>query len=136
MSANYKIDDSGLFDSLDEILANIDPKVLEQAKLELSKEGKDTSIVNKAINERKRRDKRLEIIEKRKKQEEKRQRKMMRGALLMGLFDGLFGDSKPSSNNDLMPWEEDAKKNEGYEDHNFEEEELEEDDYYYDDDKN
>ena len=58
--------------------------------------------------------------------------------ILWGLLEALVDDSKPKeekSKNDLNPWEEDAKKNDDYEDYNFEEEELEEDDYYYDDDK-
>ena len=56
---------------------------------------------------------------------------------LFGLLSSLTSDSSSSnskSDNDLMPWEEDAIKNDHYEPHNFEEEELEEDDYYYEDD--
>lgn len=58
----------------------------------------------------------------------------------MSLFWNVLGelakDTKDKkSGNDLNPWEEDARKDEDYEDYNFEEEELEEDDYYFDDDK-
>lgn len=129
MSASYKIDDSKLFDNIDELLANLDIKFLMEVKLELMKEGKDTSIIDKAINERNRRDK---IITKRKKINQKRLNKLTRQALLMGLINGLSNNNKSS---DLMSWEEDAIKNNGYEKYNFEEEELEEDDYYFDDDK-
>ena len=53
-------------------------------------------------------------------------------ALLMSF---LLSDTKGANHSDseLMPWEEDAVKDGGYEPFNFEEENLEEDDFYYDD---
>ena len=53
MGISYKIDDSIIFENIDETLANVDIKYLMQAKLELMKEGKDTSVIDKAIKERK-----------------------------------------------------------------------------------
>lgn len=63
--------------------------------------------------------------------------KMKRRALVWGLIDGLSIGIKSNNTveNDLMSWEKEAIKNDGYESHNFEEEELEEDDYYFEDDK-
>lgn len=55
--------------------------------------------------------------------------------MFKGFFDGLFGGSNESSNNDLSSWEKDELKSGNYEPWNFEEEELEEDDYYYEDDE-
>lgn len=135
MGKEYKIDDSIVFKRVDETLANIDITRLEKVREELVKNGEDTFLIDKAIKERKRRD---EIIMKNKKEQEKNRRTGLGGAILFGLLEGFAsGSSKSSkkSDNDLMPWEEDALKHEGYEKYNFEEEELEEDDYYYDDDK-
>lgn len=58
--------------------------------------------------------------------------------LIFDILNELSKEEKPKDkkkDNDLMPWEEDAKENEDYEDYNFEEEDLEEDDYYFEDDK-
>ena len=131
MSANYSIDDSIIFDKVDNMLANYDLEDLMKVKSELLKEGKDTSVIDKAIKERKRRDEIIRKNEIRKIIQERR----MRRELMLGLFKGVASGAKSKSDNDLMPWEEDALKKEGYEPHNFEEEELEEDDYYFDDDK-
>ena len=54
------------------------------------------------------------------------------GKILFWSAIGAIGNNK-TNNSSLMPWEEDAIKNNGYESYNFEEEELEEDDYYSDD---
>ena len=137
MSANYKIDDSIVFKNIDETLVNMDIKYLMQTKLELMKEGKDTSVIDKAIKERKRRDEVIKKNNERRANQEKRMNKMKRRALVLGLIDGLSSDLKTNNtvDNDLMSWEEDAIKNYGYEKHNFEEEEVEEDDYYFEDDK-
>lgn len=137
MSHTYKIDDSVVFKSIDETLANVDLKYLMKAKLEMMKEGQDTSIIDKAIEERKRRDQ-IALKNKRQKElQEKKLAKQTRSALFWGLISGF--SSKPNTqkmeDNDLMNWEKDAITNGGYESHNFEEEELEEDDYYYEDDK-
>lgn len=137
MGASYKINDLIVFDRIDETLANVDVKYLMKAKLELMKEGKDTSVIDKAIEERKRRDKILRINNERRANQEGKNSKMKGRALLCGLIDGLSSGIKSNDviDNNLMSWEEDAIKNDGYESHNFEEEELEEDDYYFEDDK-
>lgn len=134
MSPNYKIDDSIVFKSIDETLANLDIKYLMQAKLELMREGKDTSVIDKAIEERKRRDKILRMNNERK---ERQERKMKKRALLWGLVDGLSSGIKSNEtlDNELMSWEKEVIKSREYDNYNFEEEELEEDDYYFDDDK-
>ena len=71
--------------------------------------------------------------------EKEKEQKKKSGSLFWSVLGELaFGniqDTKNKKEDDLMPWEKDAIKNEGYEPHNFEEEELEEDDYYYEDDK-
>ncbi len=54
------------------------------------------------------------------------------GKILFWTAIGAIGNNK-TNNSSLMPWEEDAIKNNGYKSYNFEEEELEEDDYYSDD---
>ena len=128
--AVYRFDDSVLTNRIDEMLVNLDMEVLIKAKYELLKEHGDTSIIDKAINEKKRREalnKRRVILQ---QKAEKRNRKMLRRDFLLGLLSG----TKTSDSNDLYPWENDAL-NDGYEPHNFEEEELEEDDFYYEDDK-
>lgn len=137
MGISYKIDDSIIFENIDETLANVDIKYLMQAKLELMKEGKDTSVIDKAIKKRKRRGEAIKKNNERRVNQERRMSKMKRRALIWGLIDGLSSSIKSNNTveNDLMSWEEDAVKNDGYKSHNFEEEELEEDDYYFEDDK-
>ena len=131
----YKIDDSIIYDNIDESLARLDLKYLMKAKLEMMKEGKDTSILDKAINERKRRDKKMEEDKKRRIKQEEKMKRQNRRAILFGLLDGLTSSTKSNDSVDdgLMSWEKDAIKNNGYESHNFEEEDLEEDDYYFED---
>ena len=133
MERDIQIDDSILFDNIDELLANIDLSDLIEVKNELLKENKDTSIIDKAIKERKRRDEILKKEQKQIQEKEKNKRKMFRKATIISLLTGLTSNN--NLNNDLMSWEEDAIKNNEYEPFNFEEEELEEDDYYFDDDK-
>lgn len=137
MGISYKIDDLIIFENIDETLANVDIKYLMQAKLELMKEGKDTSVIDKAIKKRKRRDEAIKKNNERRVNQERRMSKMKRRALIWGLIDGLSSSIKSNNTveSDLMSWEEDAVKNDGYKSHNFEEEELEEDDYYFEDDK-
>ncbi len=121
MSNNYKINDSVIFDKIDESLANINIEQLMKVKLEMMKNGEDTSIIDKAISERKRRD---ELIKIKEKERIKRNRRIFLSSLLNG-------PSKDIIDPDLMPWENDSN----YEKYNYEEEEMEEDDYYFDDDK-
>jgi len=131
--AHYSYDDSALIKGLDELLIGLDYSVLEQTRAKMIEEGSDTEIIDKAIKEKKRRD---GIRKREQKIQEKRDKqfaKNVRNASFLGLLGGLFGPSPDK--NDMMSWEEDAMKNDGYEPHNFEEEELEEDDYYYEDDK-
>ena len=118
MSKNYNVDLSELFKMIDDRLVNLDLDVLLKARKELIEENKDTAILDRAIEEKRRR------LGMDKKEEKKKNN---------GLFDLIFGKEKEK--NDMMPWEKDAIEKEGYEEYNFEEEELEEDDYYFDDDK-
>lgn len=97
MSTVYNIDESVIFDRVDEVLASLDIGTLELVRQNLIEKNEDTSIIDKVIEDKKRRNQNID--------------------------------------NGLMSWEEDAIKNNGYEEYNFEEEELEEDDYYFDDDK-
>ena len=138
-------DSDELFNYLDDLMASQDLSVLEKAKKQLIKEGKPIDVIDKAINERKRRDKIAlknrvkdalkegihESIENRKRN--KRYRKMIRRAIFSGLFFGLIGSSG-SSNPDLNPWEQDYIDKGDYEPFQFEEEDLEDDDFYNEDD--
>lgn len=123
---SYTIDHSSLLRLADEKLANLDYNVLFKVKDELVKRGEDTSLIDKAINTKKERDKEI-----------KEQNKLSLGDVLTGVFLGLnIGNKKANKkDNNIMPWEQDEENKENYEPHNFEEEELEEDDYYYEDDK-
>lgn len=56
ISMQYIIDDSGIFDAMDETLANVDISILEKARQEDIKKSKSTKILDKAINERNKRD--------------------------------------------------------------------------------
>ena len=138
-------DSDELFDYLDDLMASQDLSVLEKAKEQCIKDGTPTDVIDKAINERKRRDKIAlkhrvkdalkegihESIENRKRN--KRYRKMIRRAIFSGFFSGLLGSSK-GSNPDLNPWEQDYIDKGDYEPYQFEEEDLEEDDFYSEDD--
>lgn len=94
MGISYKIDDSIIFENIDETLANVDIKYLMQAKLELMKEGKDTSVIDKAIKERKKRDEAIKKNNERRVNQERRMSKMKRRALIWGLIDGLSSSIK------------------------------------------
>lgn len=138
-------DSDELFNYLDDLMASQDLSVLEKAKKQLIKDGTPTDVIDKAINERKRRDrialrKRVknalkegihESIENRRRN--KRYRKMIRRAIFSGFFSGLLGSSK-GSNPDINPWEQDYIDKGDYEPYQFEEEDLEEDDFYNEDD--
>ena len=104
MSKEYEFDESPLLDRIDNMLENMDPEYLLQAREELIKEGKDTEIIDKALA----------------KQQEQKQKPP-------GLLDLLFGMSTKKN-------KETISKENDYEPYNFEEEDLEEDDYYYEDD--
>lgn len=139
ISYTFTIDDSNIFDYLDETFANVDISILEKVRQENIKNNEDTEIIDKAIKERKRRDE--EIIKEKKQEEleERKWRKRYRRAtffgLLSGIFDGFNNKSTSYGNPDyLMPWEKDLTNKGEYEYFNFEEDELEEDDFYYEDD--
>ena len=109
----YTIDDSVVYNTIDETLANLDITILEKARQESIKAGESTEILDKAIDERKKRDRLIK--------EEKSLNKIIG---LLGFISGLF-QKKPKSSTMIEDKE--------YEPYNFEEEELEEDDYHYDD---
>lgn len=113
MAKEYIIDDTQFFNYIDEYLANIDLSVLEKAREESIKKGESTEIIDKAIKERKRRDTLI------KEEQEKRKK--------ISILDIINGITEIKKSLDKK------KKNNDYEDYNFEEEDLEEDDYYHDD---
>lgn len=135
------VDDDGIEDFLDDFIADMPLEILEEVRKQDIAAGEDTEIIDKAIRERKRRDKIIqqeqESQRKIEEAEQKKWRKIHRRAALYGLLNGL---SNSKSNKDLtdtdnlMPWEEDLVKKKEYEPYHFEEEEMEEDDYYYEDD--
>lgn len=131
ISIEYNIDDSELFDFIDETLANVDVSILEKARRKGIKKGESTEILDKAIKERKRRDKLI------KKEQERKSRKLFKKAAFFGLLSGLFSGSENQSKktdfNSLMPWEQNLVDQKEYELHHFEEENIDEDDYYSDD---
>ena len=138
-------DQDKLFKYLDNLMASQDLNVLLKAREQCIKDGTPTDVIDKAINERKRRDKEAltrkvkdslkEGIEEQRRAHKmaKRYRKQIRRAIISGLFSGLLGSSN-SSNPDIMPWEQDYIDKGDYEPYQFEEEELEEDDFYNEDD--
>lgn len=109
----YTIDESVVYSTIDETLANLDITVLEKVRQESIKNGESTEILDKAIEERKKRDKLI-----------KEEKSLNKGIGLLGFISGLF-QKKPKSNKLIEDKE--------YEPYNFEEEELEEDDYHNDD---
>lgn len=109
-----------LFDRLDAYIESMSWGVLEKARNQTILEGKDTSILDKAIKNKLAQQKRLE-------EQEKLESKRMRSAIFKGFMAGLFNASNNDKNDFTNLYEKD------YELYNFEEEELEEDDYYYDD---
>jgi uncharacterized Zn finger protein len=116
---SFTIDNSAIFNSIDNILANVDTSILEKVRQDNIKNGKSTEIVDKAISQRK----------------NAKVQKKYRKNTFFGLLSRLFDDSssKSCSNKDyLMPWEQDYVNKGEYEPYQFEEEELEEDDYYED----
>ena len=109
------MDDSFIFDEIDDILLNVDLDTLKQARENMINNGEDTSIIDNTIN------KKLEI-ERKEKEEDKQYRKLCRDAAFLGLVGGLITDRKNKIN-----------YNNNYEPYQFEEEELEDDDYYNED---
>jgi hypothetical protein len=104
----YEIDDSIVTDTIDELLVNMDISVLEQVRDENNKE-----IIDKAINEKNRRNALME-------KEERENRRIGLNMFLSELFGVRRSPKIDDEDNDYEPY-------------NFEEEELEDDDYYHDD---
>lgn len=126
MNNNEELNDSFIFDEIDDTLASLDSSFLKKARKEIIKNNGDTEVIDKAIEERKRRDK---IIEK----EERQNKKIIRDAAIIGIASGLIPNKKTSNHVDLMSSEKDLVSKGEYEPYQFEEQELEDDDYYYDD---
>lgn len=131
-TTTYTFDDSFVFDAIDEKLAQMPIEVLRKAKEENIKNGESTEIIDKAINERTKRD------EKVKKEQEEIKRATRRG-IMGGILSGLFSSNKSKSKTEdipyLMSWEQDEVNKGNYTPDQFEEEEMDEDDYYSNDDK-
>lgn len=126
MNNNEELNDSFIFDEIDDTLASLDSSFLKKARKEIIKNNGDTEVIDKAIEERKRRDK---IIEK----EERQNKKIIRDAAIIGIASGLISNKKTSNHVDLMSSEKDLVSKGEYEPYQFEEQEFEDDDYYYDD---
>ena len=109
------MDDSFIFDEIDDTLLNTDLDILKQARENMIRNGEDTSIIENAINRK------IEI-DRKEKEEEKQYKELCKDAAFLGLVGGLISDksSKTNYNNDYEPYQ-------------YEEEELEDDDYYNED---
>ena len=115
VTKTYVIDDSSIYAKIDEKLANMDTGILNKAK----QEDGNNKIIDKAIKERKRR--------------EKGNKSNGRIGLLVFLSE-LSNNSKVKPKEVYLMSNEREEVNKGsYEEHNFEEEELEDDDYYNED---
>ena len=120
-------DDSNLIKQIDEKLSSLDLNTLNEARQKFIEDNEDTSIIDKAIEERKRRN--TEIGK-----ENENYSKQMRRGLLAGLFLWLGSNKKSTANNNpFFNWEKKETKKGNYKPFNFEEEELEDDDYYNED---
>ena len=111
MATTYEYDESDLFKLIDEKLSNTDLEILIKAKKQLKKEGKDTSIIDKAIKEN---------------TSSQNKKNVKRKSILSEIIKNILNNKEDKK----------VVKNKNYEDYNFEEEELEDDDYYFEDDKN
>lgn len=132
----YTIDDSFIYEQIDERLANIDLTTLEKMKQASIDNEENTELIDKAIIERKKRDKILLEQKKREERENLKSSKMRKRSILFGILSGLFGSNSNKSKVNqpsFMPWEEKEIKKGNYEAYQFEEEELEDDDYYNED---
>lgn len=141
VSFEFTIDDSGVYDVLDNYFASMPREVLEQVRNDDIERGENTEIIDKAIAERKKRDedeKLRQISNEIKEQKQERKATIGLGKMLFfGLLGAMFSPSSSKSKSSfdyLMPWEQDLVNKGNYDPWNFEEEELEEDDYYYEDD--
>jgi len=111
-----EINDNDLFDKLDFYIENMPLEVLEETKIKLLEDGSDTSVIDKAIKNKK--------IEIRKNEiKRKNNNKIIGKTLLSCTILGLRSNSKTEDFNDKI----------NYDSTSFEEEELEDDDYYYED---
>ena len=140
IKASFTVDDSPIFDALDNYFASLPLNVLEEARKQNIENGEDTEIIDKAIKERIRKDSELKktqekIVEK-ERQYQREKRKAIRKSILAGIFSSFIDNSINSNENsygDLTSFEKDQVNNGNYELFQFEEEELEDDDYYYED---
>ena len=120
VSSSILINDSNIYDSIDNVLDNIDVSILKKVKKEKSNEVLDRAIERKQLE---------------KKQLEKAKRKFFLIQLLASLFSEVNNDkSKDSNSSSLMSWEKELVDKNKYEPYHFEEEDLEDDDYYSEDD--
>lgn len=123
-------EDKELFEYLDQRIEELPMEVLEKTKEKTISENGDTEILDKAINNK---------IKKQKEQEKmlQRERKLNRKSIFWTLISTIFGASKDNKklNNDfdLTSFEQEEINKGNYEPYQFEEEELEDDDYYFED---
>lgn len=121
------MDDTLLFDEIDDIMYGLDLKDLEQIRLNMIRDNQSTEIIDKVIQSKKEEQKQQD-------KESKELGRMFRNAAISGVLSGLGeGLSNINTSEDyLMPDERNIVNNSDYEDYNFEED-SEEDDYYYED---
>lgn len=106
---------SSLINKLENYIESMPIEVLNDARTKTIEDGGDTSILDKAINN---------------KSKKKEQAEKNKTGTIFGIFCGLFNrksNDKKSLNDQIESHRND------YEPYQFEEEELEEDDYYYED---
>lgn len=84
----------GVFDAIDNIIAEVPLPILEKVRQDDIEKGEDTSIMDKAIKERKRRDELIRKQQERQykieKEYQKKMRKKLRRAVFFGLLKGIF----------------------------------------------
>lgn len=142
MIASFTIDDSPMFDALDNYFANLPLNALEEARKQMIENNEDTGIIDKAIKERKRIDDEIKNKQEHSRNNEQqfqpKAKKSVRKTIFDGIFSNLFNNSINSNENDsfdLTPLEKTEIHKGNYDSFQFEEDGLEEDDYYYEDEK-
>ena len=94
IKASFTVDDSPIFDALDNYFASLPLNVLEEARKQNIENGEDTEIIDKTIKERIRKDAELKktqekIVEK-ERQYQREKRKAIRKSILAGIFSSFI----------------------------------------------
>ena len=115
----YTIDESSIFEAVDNKLASLDKDTLLKIRKKLKEQNEDTELIDKALMNKSKEENKSGLL-----------------STLFGVFLGLSDNKhnkKEKQTDYLMPWEQEEVKKGNYDPWNFEEEELEDDDYYNDD---